>query len=199
MHSSRLFLPGLLILTVLFSGIVWAQAHPRFAKRGAIELGGLASFQTSSAVIAGKTSGDPTITLTVAPTAGIFVADGIELGVIPLGIGYSSTDDYSTTSLSLMGFAAYNFTTPQGILYPFVEGQAGYTGYSVTMTSPTHSTSTVGGFSWAGRVGLKIAVTDGGLLNVSGLYSQVALNPKGATERTGYDTFSFAVGFTVWL
>jgi hypothetical protein len=179
-----------LLMIVISAGNLLAQevtpTPRRFAQPGVVELGGTASVSYYTSVSNGQT-GNTTAYLNIAPTAGYFVAQGIEIGMNPAGV--SAVDN--VTSLQMMGFVSYNVTTMRGIAYPFVEGQGGY-----TMVS---SGSTVGGFSWAVRGGVKFSVGRNGLLTLGAIYNQVTLNRQGATKRTGQNIFAIATGFTVWL
>ena len=85
---------------------------------------------------------------------------------------------------------SYNFQT-EGIAYPFIEALLGYTSQS--------DGSSRSGFSWGGRGGVKIAVTDKGLLNLAIEYVQITENPDGANNRYGQNQLSVAAGFTVWF
>jgi hypothetical protein len=85
---------------------------------------------------------------------------------------------------------SYNFST-KGNAYPFIEALLGYTSSS---NGETHS-----GFSYGARGGMKLAVTDKGLLNLGIQYLVINQSPSDATERQGSNNLSISAGFTIWL
>jgi len=170
------------------------DAKRTFASPGVFELGGSASYSYNQPVVNGKTS-DGTHAIAVTPFIGYFVADGLEVVANPLGFSYSKTGSQTQMDLRLLGGLAYNLKVQPGI-YPFIEGLAGFT--SRTSDSGGGET-TVSGFSWGGRGGVKFAVTSHGMVNVGVQYLQVTLSPSGANERNGTNELSVSAGFTVWL
>lgn len=187
--SCWLFLTGLLICG-LFVLPCRSQETKEFAEKGTVELGGSVSFQSVTPVFNGA-SGDATTIFTLAPFFGYFVSDGFELGVNPFDITVNSLpNSNSSTRISILFAPSYNFKT-NSIAYPFVEGLLGYTSLS--------DGGTESGFSWGARGGVKLAVTDKGLLNLGVQYLQITMNPSGATSRFGSNNFSLSAGFTVWL
>ncbi|MGD0337994.1 MAG: hypothetical protein ABSB78_04335 [Bacteroidota bacterium] len=157
--------------------------------KGSTELGGSASFLSTTPVSNGNT-GDATTVFTVAPFIGYFVADGFEIGLNPLEVVHTSTKNSSATLIMIFAAPSYNFKT-EGIAYPFIEALLGYTSYS--------NSSSLSGFSWGGRGGVKLAVTEKGLLNLGVQYLQITMNPSGAKERNGANQLSISAGFTVWF
>jgi hypothetical protein len=180
---------GLAVSTVAMIALIGsacsAQGAKHFALKGECELGGSVSFQSYVPVSDGNT-GDATMIFSLNPYIGYFVTDGFEIGLNPLGI----TQSNSYTRLMILVAPAYNFRT-QGPAYPFIEALAGY-------TSQTNGNEW-SGFSWGGRGGLKVAVTEKGLLNLSVQYLEITLNTAGATNRSGSNQFSISAGFTVWF
>jgi hypothetical protein len=177
-------------MVLLLSASAWGQTHERFAMQGVLEIGGTLSFQQITPVNNGKTGGSWSY-LNLAPSFGVFVIDGLEVGINPIGVSTMSGAGSTVTQLTFMGFISYNQMTPPGVIFPFIEGQAGYTAQT--------SGSTISGFSWAGRAGVKVAAVKGGLLTFGVMYSQISLSPEGATERYGEDVLSVATGITVWF
>ncbi len=177
-------------MILLLSADASSQTHERFATQGVLEIGGSLVFQQITPVSNGKT-GTSLSYLSIAPNFGIFVIDGLEVGLNPLGVSTVSGSGPTLTTLNFMGFISYNQSTPSGVIFPFVEGQAGYTAQT--------SGSTISGFTWAGRAGIKAAVVKGGLLTLGAMYTQITLSPEGAKERYGSNIFSVATGFTVWF
>ena len=180
----------LLAMLFLLSSSAWSQMHERFATQGVVEIGGTLSFQQITPVSNGKTSSSWSY-LNLAPSFGIFVIDGLEVGLNPIGVSTISGSGSTLTQLNFMGFISYNQMTPPGVIFPFIEGQGGYTAQT--------SGSTISGFTWAGRAGIKAAVVKGGLLTIGVMYSQITLSPEGAKERYCQNILSVATGFTIWL
>lgn len=174
-----------LAIIASLASVSFAQEARKFAAKGCTELGGSVSFQSLTPVTNGNT-GDAVTIFSFAPFIGYFVADGFEIGVNPLGI----TSVSSTTQIMILAAPSYNFTT-EGIAYPFIEALLGYTSQS--------NGSSRSGFTWGGRGGVKLAVTDKGLLNLGIQYLQITLNPSGATNRYGSNQLAVSAGFTIWF
>lgn len=179
----------LLVMFVLFASISNAQEMKKFALKGSTELGGSISFQSLTPVSNGNT-GDATTVFSLMPYIGYFVTDGFEIGLNPLGIASYSFSGNSTTQVMIFAAPSYNFKT-EGIAYPFIEALLGYTSQS--------DGSTRSGFSWGGRGGVKLAITNQGLLNLAIQYVQITMNPSGANNRYGQNQLSVSAGFTVWF
>jgi hypothetical protein len=178
------------IMVLVLAPPAWSQTYERFASQGVLEIGGTLSFQQITPVSNGKTGTSWTY-MNLAPSFGIFVIDGLEVGINPIGVSTLSGSGSTLTTLNFMGFVSYNQATPPGVIFPFIEGQAGY---SAQTNGHTYS-----GFSWAGRGGVKVAIVKGGLLTFGVMYSQITLNAEGAKERTGQNVLSVATGITVWF
>ena len=188
-HSRwQTLIPLLMSVVCIFAGN--AQEPKRFASKGTIELGGTISFQSITPVANDKT-GDATNIFSAMPFAGYFVFDGFEVGVNPVGVTVVNSGGTTITQLRMFIAPSYNFKT-QSIAYPFVEGLAG-------LTSQTSGGSTISGFSWGGRGGVKIALTEKGLLNIGAQYLVITANPKGVTKRNGTNELSVLAGWTVWF
>jgi hypothetical protein len=161
-------------MVLLLSASAWGQTQERFAMQGVLEIGGTLSFQQITPVNNGKTGGSWSY-LNLAPSFGVFVIDGLEVGINPIGVSTMSGAGSTVTQLTFMGFISYNQMTPPGVIFPFIEGQAGYTAQT--------SGSTISGFSWAGRAGVKVAVVKGGvggsILACNVLRNSIAKNPVG--------------------
>ena len=168
-----------------------AQEPRKFATMGTTELGGSISFISSTPVYNGNT-GTATTIFSLAPFIGYFVSDGFEIGVDPLGVTViSSSGSSSYTQVMIFAAPSYNFKT-NGNTYPFIEGLLGY-------ASQSSGSSSNSGFSWGGRGGVKLAVTDKGLLNLAIQYVQITLNSSGAPNRSGNNQLTISAGFTIWL
>jgi hypothetical protein len=180
-------------IIVCIASVSFAQEGKKFATKGSTELGGSISFQSLTPVSNGNT-GDATTIFSVAPFIGYFVADGFEIGLNPLSITSISYPNNSDSYIQITIFAApsYNFNT-ESIAYPFIEALLGYT------SSQSIGWNLGGGFSWGGRGGVKLAVTDKGLLNLAVQYVQIAHGPGGAAGRYGENQLAISAGFTVWF
>lgn len=176
-------------MLVLTASSTFAQVHPLFASKGVTEVGGSISFVSTTPVSNGST-GDALTTFSLQPFIGYFVADGFELGLNPLGITTTSFHGSSSTRITIFAAPSYNFRTA-GVTFPFIEALLGYTSQS--------DGSTLSGFSWGGRAGVKLAVGGNALVNIGMQYLQITMNPNGATNRFGTNQLSITAGFTVWF
>lgn len=167
-----------------------ASASTSFGTKGTTELGGYFSYQHVTPVIDGSSEPSEDL-LQIMPFIGHFVADGLEVGVNPFGIT-SLGGSGDATEVLLLGSVSYNVRS-QSKSTPFLEGLLGYSSES------SGEGSSASGLSWGFRGGIKYALTDKGLLNLSLEYLEVTTNPNGATNRYGTDQLSLAIGYTVWL
>jgi len=190
---SRILFVALFIFLLSSSEPLKAQNAGNFAKKGVIELGGSISYQNITSVYNGS-SGSSTGIFMFQPYFGYFPVDGFEIGINPLGITVLS----NITVYNIFLAPSYNFKET-GILFPFIEGQIGY-------TAQDYSGSSLSGLSWGLRAGFKIAVTSKGLLNIGIQYQQITLDPSNTNTyygssngRNGTNELSIAAGFSVWL
>ncbi len=193
-HSASL--ASLLIALACIAATAGAQEQRRhFTTRGTVELGGSISFMAAQPVINDK-KGETTYLLAVMPYVGYFIIDGFELGLNPAGLVLTNTNNVTVTQLRILLAPSYNFRTTS-VATPFVEGLAGLT--SITTSVTGGGTATASGFTWGGRVGVKVALVEKGLLNLGIQYLQVTTNPSGVTTRNGSNEFTVTAGWTVWL
>lgn len=181
----------LLVTITLVTDAPAQEARKTFASQGVWEVGGTMSFSTTWNVNGGAASTTPLYSLDLNPAFGYFVIDGLEIGANPLGVSYVSQGSSNYTLLKLLGSVAYNFKTPARV-YPYVEGLAGYSLLLVDGDDP-------GGFTWAGRAGIKVAIGSSALLNVGAEYLQATLNLPGQSSRNGYNRLAVTAGFAIWL
>jgi hypothetical protein len=159
-----------------------------------VELGGTIGFASVQSVANGKT-GDSQSIFSLEPLVGYFVMDGVEIGLSPAGLVYTSAGSSSETNVRFFGFVGYNFQTSTMVV-PYLEGLAGS---SAVISSNNGTTTTRKGFCWGGRGGIKVGVAEHANLVLGLQYVQITLNPSGASTRTGTNEFSVNVGWTVWL
>jgi hypothetical protein len=197
MSICRAFVFPVLLLAGWSMAAGQEQLKRHLTSRGNVELGGSATYQSVWSVVNDNTSNSPAFIFSAMPYVGYFLLDGVELGLNPAGIVVSGGTGRSTvTQLRILFAPAYNFRTST-VSTPFVEGLAGVT--TQTTAATAGGTATLAGFTWGGRAGVKVALTEHGLLNLGVQYLQVTLNPDGATTRNGYNELSVTAGWTVWL
>jgi hypothetical protein len=195
--SAPLLLASLMLMTGIgASGTFAQQQQPRkrFGSPGTVELGGSTTFTASQPVLAGKT-GNWVYDFSLLPYVGYFVIEGFELGINPAGVNVNSTGDTTAVQLRILFAPAYNFHTAT-MVTPFVEGLAGITSASLIRSG---STTSISGFTFGGRVGIKAALIERGMLNIGIQFLRITLNPSGAGSRNGSNELSVSAGWTVWL
>ncbi|MCX6138345.1 MAG: hypothetical protein NTV54_12710 [Ignavibacteriales bacterium] len=193
---ARLLTVLVLIACVMSDGPAYAQAAKqivkvkKYATAGVLELGGSASLEMRTAVVAGSTASKSSTTLEAAPYIGYFVTDGFVLGLRPLGFSFEQPPTGSEVIKINTYFApGYNFDT-QSNVYPYVEGLVGYT----SVSKPD-----LKGISYGGSVGIKMLLPNRGIVNLSVKYVMETLNPSGASTRNGENILSAAFGYSVWF
>lgn len=143
--------------------------NKQFAVKGVTEISGAVSYSNFTSVSNGET-GNAFSIFTFAPQIGYFVTDGFELS-LGTGISFipgfsviSPEDEESTNLLQFFFSPGYNIHTNNSTLFPFVETQLGY-------TSSSSGNNTQSGFSYGGRIGLKIIPVEHFLISFSGSVS----------------------------
>ena len=195
--SAPLLLAALMLTTGIGpSGTFAQQQQPRkrFGSPGTVELGGSTTFTASQPVLAGKTA-NWVYDFSLRPYVGYFVIEGFELGINPAGVNVNSTGDTTAVQLRILFAPAYNFHTAT-MVTPFVEGLAGITSASLIRSG---STTSISGFTFGGRVGIKAALIERGMLTIGIQFLRITLNPSGAGSRNGSNELSVSAGWTVWL
>jgi hypothetical protein len=194
-HSALLLLAALMLMAgISASGAFGQQQRKHFGSPGTIELGGSVTFTASQTVLAGAT-GSWMYDFSMLPYAGFFVIEGLEVGVNPAGVNVRSSGDTTAVQLRILFAPAYNFQTGT-MVTPFVEGLAGIT--SASLIRPG-STTSVSGFTFGGRAGIKAALVERGMLNIGIQFLRITLNPSGAGSRNGSNELSVSAGWTIWL
>jgi hypothetical protein len=196
-QSAPLLLAALMLMEGIGASGALAQgqqARKRFGAPGTIELGGSMTFIASQPVLAGKT-GNWVYDFSLLPYAGYFVIEGLELGINPAGVNVRSSGDTTAVQLRILFAPAYNFRTAT-MVTPFVEGLAGITSASLIHSG---STTSVSGFTFGGRAGIKAAIIERGMLDIGIQFLRITLNPSGGGSRNGSNELSISAGWTVWL
>ncbi len=203
MTRTRSVIQALLVccLSILLISTLNAQDRT-FGTTGTAELSGSISFESATPVTNGNT-GNATTILSFAPSIGFFVTDGFELGLsagitdgllFPPGLTVESPSGGSSTTLVQFFIApSYNIILPDAKVYPFLEAKLGLTSVSFP------SSSTRSGFSWGARGGIKIPVVEHFLITPSLEYLVITFNPEGASNRYGFNYFSFGFGVSGWF
>lgn len=184
------------VLLFIFSALILISSssfsqNNKFAKEKQWELGGTISFTSITRVNSGNT-GDATSILRLAPSAGYFVVEGVELGVMVdlTTYMYSGSDSYSDYTMYFS--PAYNFRT-NSIAYPYIQGQIGFTGLSGDLDENRS------GLAWGIEGGVKLNVVGSGLVKIGVNYNQRTLNKSGASSRSGYNNVSIVLGLGIFL
>lgn len=190
--SKVLGIVSIVALLFFLSSATIAQ-EKQFATKGTTELAGTVSYSNFTMVSNGETSDNDLSIFTLAPQIGYFIADGFELGLgtgISLLPGYSSispSQGESTNILQLFLAPSYNLRIENKSLFPFLEGQLGY-------TSMSSGNTTESGFSYGGRIGMKVVAANNFLITFSAQYLLITLNRDGAEKRNGINYLNIGVG-----
>jgi hypothetical protein len=148
----------------------------------------------------------PSPALEDLPFFGWFPIDGLEIGLNPFSL---ASDLKGNSNLMFLVAPAYNFKTASGA-YPFIEVESG-----VASSSANLSSETLSGFIYGGRLGVKIALNNSALFNISLQYlhwsysytnytttynsNNIPLYSASNTTTESYSNIIVALGFTVAL
>ncbi len=201
----------LLGLFILMNSLSYAQDKPtatpasspagekKFATTGVFEIGGNASYSSVSNVDNGVAEPTSFSIFNISPRIGYFVSNGLEIGLntgatfLPYdylgGVSIIKYGGSTTTFIQFFGTLAYNFITKGESIYPFLEGQIGY-----TSISESGSSTTLSGLGYGFKGGIKVIATTHFLLDFAGQYSAITTNAPNDTNRNGYNYFSISVG-----
>ncbi|MCI0472191.1 MAG: hypothetical protein L0Y76_01255 [Ignavibacteria bacterium] len=175
------------ISTFLFAGAN-AQSN-KFALKNQIEFGGSFGFVSTTPVTNGN-SEDSYYEISFYPSFGWFPVNGLELGAL-IELKYENpSSGHSTTDYSFYFSPSYNFNT-NSIIYPYLQGQIGYSGIS--------GTTDASGVAWGFEGGTKIQILSRALLKAGLNYKQVTRNPDNSDGRNGYNDVSFLAGFMLFF
>jgi hypothetical protein len=195
MFSNRI-VTIIVLTTILYCNQIIAQERT-FAAKGTLEISGSIAY-SSLTPVANGTSGDAISIFALTPQISYFIQDGLALG-LSTGISFlpgvtvvSPSSGDNVTMLGLFFTPSYNFQIESKSIYPFIEGQFGY-------TSLSSGSTTLSGFSYGGKGGMKMILVDHILLNISAQYTAITFNPEGATKRTGFNYLTFGIGIGAYL
>ncbi|MBI5475051.1 MAG: outer membrane beta-barrel protein [Ignavibacteriae bacterium] len=185
---------SILLLVLMIANPAHAFSGERFGLQGHVELGGSLEFTSISQ---SQASGSMSI-FSISPYVGYFAATGIELGLRPFITIESPSAGNSMTQFAIFLAPAYNFHLKKSALTPFVEGLIGYSSLDVPPATSTSSGSTVSGFAYGGRGGIKVQISDFGLLNFGIQYISLDRTPEKATTTNRENRLSVSIGFSVF-
>jgi hypothetical protein len=133
-------------------------------------------------------------------TAGIFMVQGLKLGIEPgITISGFSGGSGTTTQLKLYFTTEYVLNT-NSIAYPYLGVAIGYSARIYTGSSPTQN-----GISYGGRAGIKMNFFGNSLLNIGYTYFRENYNYKREGQgfhqvyKQGWDIGAFSTGWTVFF
>lgn len=183
------------ITLIFLCNSINAQKIKMYTSKGIWEFGGSIYYSNTTPISNGY-AGGAFGELQFQPVIGYFIHKGLEIGIEP-SISAAFMSGYSYTNMALYFAPEYNFYTKTKI-YPVIVGLVGYTSSSSSdPNAPAHST--LGGFSWGFRGGIKVNLLGNSLLLIQLQYIQTTLNKSGATARTGNNTMTFGAGWNVFF
>jgi hypothetical protein len=182
------------ILLLYGAATAFSQGHS-YALKGCVELGGSVSYASLTPVERGA-SGGKTSMLNIAPLAGYFPIEGLEIGLspgvstlsVPGGLSAISTEgaSESLTLLQFFAFGGYNVRLRESNVVPFGEAMIGY-------SSQSSGGASASGFSWGLRGGVKLAPVDHFLLALSVQYVVLTYTPENESERSGVNVLLIGI------
>lgn len=198
--KSTLLAIVILLLISLTSSSQTIKPKSIYAKQKTFEIGGdifLTSTKYSREETGHSSSSGSQVDFVINGSAGLFVIDGLKLGIEP-AIQISSYDDDTWTRLKLYFSPEYVFNTKSNV-YPYLGGSVGYT--SSAFSSSIGSSTTQSGLSWGGKTGLKINILGNALLNAGFSFYRETYNytPSYGEVKQHYDVFGFKLGLSVFF
>lgn len=191
---------ALLTIVLLMLSAVTFNLQAQYASKGIVELGGAISYSSTTVVTNGTAASESTSLFNFMPYASYFIINGFSVGVSP-GINIVKLAGSSNAISNLLFFVipSYTFSTKSDV-FPFVQAWVGYT----SLTSNADATSgtpelDLSGLTYGGRGGIKVMVGKNGLLSVGVSYMLYTLNPKGADKRSGMNTLSITMDYSVFI
>lgn len=181
--------------TLIMFVLLLSSSNAQYAKKGVVELGGTASFSSTTSVYDGESADESTTTISFMPELGYFIIDNVELA-LRLMYSSSSFGDYSSSSFGAAFAPGYVFDL-QSSVYPFVHAFVGYS--SSTFDDGTND-ETYSGLLFGGIAGVKVLLGKNALLNIGVNYMQVTSEPEDWDgDRIGFDQFGVEAGFSIFL
>jgi hypothetical protein len=178
----------IIFIAALFFSNADAQSN-KFALKNQIEFGGSFSFSVTTPVMSDNT-GNSNSEISFYPSFGWFPVNGLELGAL-IELKYEKPGDgQSSTDYAFYFAPSYNINT-KSIVYPYLQGQIGYSGLS--------GSSDASGIAWGFEGGAKIQVLSRALVKAGLNYKQVTRNPDGSESRNGYNEVAFLAGFMLFF
>ncbi len=179
-----------IILMVLF--LASCTANAQYAKQGTVELGGTASYSSTTQVVNGTSASESTTLFQFMPYVSYFFVDNFSVGFAPsiniLNPAFSAND---TKFYGIFAVPGYSFNTNSNV-FPYIEGLLGY-------TSVDFGTGSNSGLSYGGKGGIKLMVGQNGAASFGVSYMVIDISPSGSTGRTGFNNFAFSVGYSVFI
>ena len=133
---------------------------------------------------------------------GIFVIDGLKLGIEPTILYTDYGHDASTTQLRLYFSPEYVFST-KTILYPYIGGSVGYTSlaFSSSITPVMPDNPTESGFSWGVKCGGKINAFGNALINIGIKYNSEAYDyTSGSNDvKNRWNILGISAGISIFF
>ncbi len=173
MKSTPLVIIVLLMIAITSSSQT-IKPKSIYAKQKTFEIGGeifltSTEYKSEASYPMYYSSNETVLYFAVNASAGVFVINGLKLGVEPV-IAFQSYDNGNQTSLKLYFTPEYIFDLKTNV-YPFIGGSVGYTS---TSYSNSYNSSTESGFSWGAKGGLKVNAFGNALINLGiSYYSEV--------------------------
>ena len=199
--KKTLTISGIVLLLFCFTNV----SAQKFAKQGAVEVGGSISFNNITMVADGKSADESLSVFLLAGNIGYFITDGLELMVVPSYMNMS-VEDVSLSGLLLYFAPAYVFDLRSNV-FPFIQGMIGYNSLTVDLGGSTSGLpgvssgeQTLSGLSYGGAGGIKVQLAKNALLNCSVSYMMLTLDPENwEGDRNGADVITVGAGFTVFF
>lgn len=193
----------LLLCTMLLSAP--ALAGERFGLRGHVELGGSIDFTNISFSDSSKSTG----IFSISPYVGFFAMNQLEIGLRPIVTIVSPPTGNSTTDLAIFLAPSWNISTRTSVVTPYVEGLLGFSSADVTVVTvnpnpppgvpATSITSeTVSGLAYGGRGGIKVQISDYGLLNFGIQFISLDRKTSKAPKSIRENRLSVSLGFSIF-
>jgi hypothetical protein len=179
-----------IIFLVLF--ISACNVHAQYAKKNIIELGGSISYSSTTAVANGTTASESTSLFLFQPYANYFIFDGFSVALSP-GITVISPAGAteSTKGYAIFLVPGYTFDMKSN-LFPYAQAMVGYTALKQAGTD-------LSGISFGAQAGVKMIVGNSGAISFGLSYILANLSPSGASSRSGYNSFAFTMGYSIFF